>query len=173
MSIFFRRKRRDEFDDEPDMSIIDALNRQPPPPVRDWAIRQPTFTPNPPSRHARPELHITAGRRYLNPPPLPRPPRPSMGRLLLGWRATLPLFHRTADMMGWSAVIPPPRPVLTTAGAFRSIEVFSDKTVRVICSNTEAASAELWERARDYDQQEAEIRAKRPLRSQRGIRRGM
>lgn len=154
------------------MSIIDAMDRlndEPPP----SAFRDNHTTPdipvirdvNPPSRQDRPELHITGP---MQPKPQ-RPQRPSRGRVLIASRATLPLFHETAHQIGWRAFIPPPRPRVTWQQAMQGIGMYSDKTWRVVCSQVEAARGELWERSRDFDLQEAEHRAKRPLTNQKGM----
>lgn len=161
------------------MSIIDAMDRlndEPPPPYVEWTVEEakaqyntvPIVRPvNPPSRHGRPELHITPPHGQQRIPQ--RPQRPSRGRVLIMSRATLPLFHETAHQLGWRAFIPPPKPSVTWTGAMRAIENYSNKTHRVVCSQVEAARGELWERARDYDTREAEERAKRPLTSQKGM----
>jgi hypothetical protein len=162
MKLFRRRSRVDE----PYVSIIDAMNQlndKPAPYGGDFPVDRIYYPANPPSRQARPELHITQ--------PLRRPPvrRPRRGRVLLLSRAMLPLFHQTTHALGWSGVMPLPRPGLTWPRAMLAIEAYTDRTSNVICSQTEAARAELWERARDYDMQEAEYRAKRPLRTRRGM----
>lgn len=160
--MMFRRKKHR--DDEPEVSIIDALaklNDGPAPYGGDWTVRKVS----PPVRQGRAELHITSPLRR---PVLPQP-RPNRGRVLKASRAMLPLFRETTRVMGWAAVMPLPRPAVTWTGAMRSIDAYSDKTNRVICSQVEAARADLRERNRDYDMREAEYRAKRPLTNQKGM----
>lgn len=165
--------KRSRVKDDEDESITDVLERTP----AVWDVKEdqlhivarPSFHPNPPSRHGRPELHMTG------PNPTPRPyvkraaPRLSFGARLRQSRDLLPLFHQTAKVVGWRGLIPPPKPSVTATAAMRSIEAHYDKTIRTICSAHEQARAELWERARDYDMREAEFRAKRPLAITRGM----
>lgn len=165
------KKRDNEFaDDEPDVSIIDAVRRQ-----ENITFAGPgtmpiphiPHKPDPPSRQDRSELHITGPQRahpYVN-----GAVRPNAGRVLLASRETLPTFHAVADMMGWRGLIPPPKPSVMTTGAMRSIEAYTDKTLRVLCQQAEACRAELWERARDYDLKETEFRLQHPLTGQNGM----
>lgn len=171
-----------DLDDDVNVSIIDAmqkLNDQPPPYAGDWAtprryetmpvprVRGPKHaadpSPNPPPKQERRELHVTppAGQRRL------QPKRPSRGRVLKASRATLPIFTETARFLGWRAFIPPPTPRLTWTGAIQAIDVFTERSHRLICQQTEVARGDLWERAREYDMREAELR--RPLNMQRGM----
>lgn len=161
-------------DDGVTEDIITALSRQPAPYGGDFPenvrviepgtvpIAHVPRPPNPPSRHARPELHIT-------PPQGMRPPprRPSRGRVLKASRATLPLFRQTGKVMGWRAFILPHRQRMTCTEAIRAIGVYTDKSMRLICQQTGEAKSELWERARDFDLREAELR--RPLNKQTGM----
>jgi len=195
MRLKLRRSNDDDLpfhdDDTVNTSIIDALKDMPPAYGGTWdqvtvnpgtmPIAHVNPKPNPPSRHSRPELHITGPQRsrpYVaahdgkTPPdgvPVVRRPRPSRGRVLKVSRATLPIFHETARVLGWRAFIPPKKPALSFTGALRSIDAYCDKTMRVVCQQVGYAKGELWERARDYDLKEAELRAQRPLARQTGM----
>jgi len=147
-----RRRSRDN----DDTSIIDELARVPA--NNGWPATPPK--PAPPPRVDRPELHITG------PSQIPRfipKPRPSRGRVLLASRATLPLFRETAHSIGWRAFILPRRPRMTATTALRIVQMYTDKSNSMTCSQTEACKAELWERSLEYDRREAELRARYPL----------
>jgi hypothetical protein len=177
MALMSLRRFKRSRDDDAEISIIDALARLNDEPLAirgDYTVTEAIsigettvpmrrVPPNPPSREVRPELHITGPQPpYVNPVQ-----RPRRGYVLLASRATLPVFHETTHVIGWSAVLPLPKRSASWAWAIRAIGMYSDKTHRVVCSQVEAARAELWERARDYDMREAEHRARHPLTSQK------
>jgi hypothetical protein len=174
---WWRRDRHDE--DDIDESIIDALHRTQPtvwaqdqvvtvnPQTMPIAHVNPTPPPNPPSRHARPELHIT-GPQPARPTPAPQF-IPAPGRALRADRDTLPVFRDTTRVMGWAAAMRSSRPLLDNAWAIRTIHAYSDRSYRWVCQQYEQARGELWERARDYDMVETEHRARYPLAKQIGM----
>ena len=115
-----------------------------------------------PPRHGRAELHITAPQESRKTPPDGLPAQ-TRAPLLRTADEALPIFQETGEALGWQAFDPAPQiPDITPA--LRSIYTYSAQSLRQLCQATEQARGELlWERAREYDKQEAEHRAKHPL----------
>jgi hypothetical protein len=170
--LLFKRKDRDVPDFEDDgkdmIAVIEEMNRLNEQPVAPWNGREGAdWAPPPPFPHPQ-QLQRQSG-----PQPrlmLPPPPRPSLGRLLRAWKATLPMFRAAARVAGHRGFLPVP-PLLNDEGnpmmgfeqAIYAIALYCDKTDSMTRSRYQAARAELAEMKRDYEARERELRSRRPL----------